>query len=137
MGSFQRAYTGSCLLLLSLLILALRAAPITSDENCPYEPLPDSLDTYGALGFNGELHLHNQYYTKYNRGQSKTITFTIKEQSTFRLYVEPHYVDIDLWLYDANNNALAVCIPPTLFIAAIYCFFLFFALLVVCQTLFP
>jgi hypothetical protein len=87
----------------------LASAPVTSNPACPYEPLPDTLDTLSGLGFNGELHILGQYYTEFVRGQSKLITFTVKEESAFRMYVEPHYVDIDLWLFDSAHHALNVC----------------------------
>jgi hypothetical protein len=91
--------------LCSLLLAASTAPPLSSNLDCPFEPLPDTLDTLSGVGFNGELHLHNEYYTPFTRGQNHPITFTITEPSQFRIYVEPHSVDIDIWLY---NNLTSI-----------------------------
>jgi hypothetical protein len=93
-------------LLLFCICSALAAAPVSSDRDCPYEPLPTSLDTLSGLGFNGELHVHNEYYAQYTRGQNHAITFTLTQESAFRIYIEPHTVDIDIWLYK-DTTAIA------------------------------
>lgn len=84
--------------------------PESNDLDCPYKPLPDSLDTLSGLGFDGEVHLHDQFYTEYVRGQSKSITFTISQPSAFRFYVEPHYVDIDVWLFNTTGQQAVVVV---------------------------
>jgi hypothetical protein len=94
---------GLCSTLLAAVVL-----PVSSDPDCPYEYLPDSLDTLSGLGFNGELNIHNEYYTPFVRGQNHAITFTLTQPSAFRIYIEPHYVDIDIWLYK-DSTSIAVC----------------------------
>ncbi|KAF2072712.1 hypothetical protein CYY_005972 [Polysphondylium violaceum] len=71
--------------------------------------LPNNLDNFEYMGYNGKLHLQDNYYVDV-ASTSHTTTFTIKEPSLFRAYTEPHRVDVDLWLYttDANGDFLDV-----------------------------
>ena len=113
------------ILLCSLFFALLTALPSTSNLGCPFEPLPLSLDTLAGLwvacmryihkcllsigvGVDGEVHLHNEYFTDYTRGKNHSITFTLNETSDVRVYVEPHYFDIDVWIFQ-NKTAMAVC----------------------------
>lgn len=107
------------LLLFALCSALLGAAPVSSDLACPYEPLPDTLDTLSGLGFNGELYFHNEYYTPFVRGQNHAITFTLTQPSAFRIYIEPHSVDIDIWLYK-DATSIAVCFYLLLFMCIDY-----------------
>lgn len=126
------AYIGRSTQLIAILLLCCMAGhiiasnPESSDLDCPYKPLPDSLDTLSGLGFDGEVHLHDQFYTEYVRGQSKSITFTISQPSAFRFYVEPHYVDIDVWLFNTTGQQAVVVVCSLLFLSLNYFSFSYF-----------
>ncbi|EGC36415.1 hypothetical protein DICPUDRAFT_54646 [Dictyostelium purpureum] len=77
----------------------------TSSESCPYQALPTTLDDLNFLGFNGDFHIHETYYYDFSSFQ-KSISFTLKEESAFRVYVAPHIVDIDLWLYQGSGTSI-------------------------------
>lgn len=61
-----------------------------------------------GLGVNGELYIHGEYYTDYVRGKNHSIDFTLSETSDVRVYVEPHYFDVDIWIFQ-NKTGMAVC----------------------------
>eukprot|EP01133_Synstelium_polycarpum_P007915 gene7915-9294_t len=98
-------HTQQCLLgavvLLSLIASSFVAnadSSLTSDETCPYQPIPSTFDSITYLGFNQEFHFQNTFYNDFKQF-TKEINFTLTQQSLFRFYVAPHVVDVDLWLY--------------------------------------
>ncbi len=98
-----------CLVCFSGLLQAA-SIPLSSDEDCPYEPLPDSLDNLAGVGFAGELHSHSNYIANYT-GLSHDTFFTLSQQSEFKIYIEHSSVDIDIWLYNAaTGNQITVCL---------------------------
>eukprot|EP01132_Coremiostelium_polycephalum_P004201 gene4201-5258_t len=80
---------------------------ITSDSNCPYQRLPTHLDDINYLGFNQEFHLLNTYYHDF-LNFSRNIYFTVKQSSSFRIYIAPHLIDIDIWLYKVGSTQAIV-----------------------------
>jgi len=82
-------------IILGLLFFVL----VSSEDICAnVERLPKSLDSVAYLGSNGEVHLFGQYFLNTSI-QRQSLTFTIKQPSIFRVYLSPHYVDIDLVLF--------------------------------------
>jgi hypothetical protein len=67
-------------------------------DTCTAPLLPGSLDTVGYLGYNGALHLRDDYFIDFENFQHNTF-FSLSQNSVLRVYTEPHKVDIDIWLY--------------------------------------
>jgi hypothetical protein len=65
--------------------------------------LPKSLDSISYLGFNKEVHISGQYFANFSVNTHE-FTFTLQSTSLFRIYVAPHDVDVDLWLYRIKNG---------------------------------
>jgi len=70
---------------------------------CTAPLLPANLDNFEYLGFNGKVHIQDNFYIDI-ASASHTTTFTITQPSLFRVYTEPHRVDVDLWLYTTNSK---------------------------------
>ncbi len=104
-----------CLACLCGVLLAV-PIPLSSDEDCPYEPLPDSLDNLAGVGFDGELHSHTIYIANYT-GMNHDTYFTISQPSEFKIYIDHSTVDIDIWLYNnATGNQITVWIKENWFV---------------------
>lgn len=65
---------------------------------CNAPILPTTFDSIGYLGFNQQFHIQADYYIDIDHFTHE-ITFTLTQDSVFRLYAEPHWVDVDAWLY--------------------------------------
>ena len=63
---------------------------------CDLHLLPTSFDGPGYLGDNGRLYLQDEFFIDISN-RKHSITFSLKQDSMVRVYVEPHQVDIDLW----------------------------------------
>eukprot|EP01116_Phalansterium_solitarium_P020047 TRINITY_DN57_c0_g1_i6.p1 TRINITY_DN57_c0_g1~~TRINITY_DN57_c0_g1_i6.p1 ORF type:complete len:3361 (+),score=947.88 TRINITY_DN57_c0_g1_i6:1118-11200(+) len=89
-----------CFLLAHLfsVLYICRGQPI----NCPFEPLPTTLNSIAYLGFNGETHLQGEYFVNFST-YSQYIPFTVASLSAFRVYVAPHEVDVDIWLFNSTG----------------------------------
>jgi hypothetical protein len=73
------------------------------DEACTAPLLPTSLNTPAYLGYAGHVHLQGWYYINLDSRVHET-TFNITTPSLFRVYSEPHEIDIDLWLYQVLSE---------------------------------
>eukprot|EP01125_Pyxidicula_operculata_P010689 TRINITY_DN351_c0_g3_i1.p1 TRINITY_DN351_c0_g3~~TRINITY_DN351_c0_g3_i1.p1 ORF type:complete len:3455 (-),score=945.65 TRINITY_DN351_c0_g3_i1:93-9641(-) len=65
---------------------------------CTAPLLPNDLNTLAYLGQTGSFHVQNEFYIDLDHS-SHDVSFTLKEDSYFRIYTEPHDVDIDIWLW--------------------------------------
>lgn len=68
-----------------------------STTTCRLSLLPSSLNTPGYLAFDSSLHLSGRFYLDM-LAKTHTTLFTLDRESVFRLYVEPHAVDVDIAL---------------------------------------
>ncbi|KYQ93296.1 hypothetical protein DLAC_05961 [Tieghemostelium lacteum] len=80
---------------------------ITSDADCPYQPLPSDFNGINYLGFNQEFHFLNTFYYEFKQF-TKDIYFNVTVPSAFRFYVAPSVVDVDVWLYDVQSSKALV-----------------------------
>lgn len=81
--------------------------------NCKYEPLPSSLNTVSYLNFNNEFHVQGEYFV--NITQSPILVpFNISVQSIFKIYVAPHEVDVDIYLWRINANGARTLLAASL-----------------------
>jgi hypothetical protein len=69
--------------------------------------IPDSLDSIAFLGYNGEVHLHGDYYIDTDN-MKHDMYFTITQDSVLRAYTEPHWVDIDMYLYKLKDDGVTI-----------------------------
>ncbi|GAM25559.1 hypothetical protein SAMD00019534_087340, partial [Acytostelium subglobosum LB1] len=95
------------LVLVGALINVAHSQYITSDESCPFQPLPSTFDSITYLGYNQEMHIQNTYHYDY-KNVYKEITFTLQQKSAFRIYVAPMVVDVDVWLYDISSSTINI-----------------------------
>lgn len=70
---------------------------------CKAPLLPTNLDIYAYLGYNGEVHLQNKYYVDVDNHVHE-MRFSLLEDSVFRAYTEPHWLDIDMWLFALTDS---------------------------------
>lgn len=70
---------------------------------CAAPLFPPSLDTIEYLGYDGEVHLSDAYFIDLVNYRTE-IYFSLQQNSVFRVYVEPHWVDVDLWLYALKDD---------------------------------
>jgi len=73
------------------------------DLHCEAPLLPNNLNTVAYLKVDGYMHLQGDYYIDVNH-YGHDMFFRIEEESYFRVYTEPHEVDIDLWLFKEQDN---------------------------------
>ena len=89
---------------ISILFVCLFFSSATWANNCQYvPPLPQTLDTAGYLGYNGEIHFQDEFRVNFSQ-EIPPISFRLSSKSYVRFFVNPHEVDIDLELF--SNNAL-------------------------------
>jgi hypothetical protein len=69
--------------------------------------LPKSLDSVGFLGYNGHVHLSDDYFIDYVNLKHETY-FSLQNNSYLRVYLEPHKIDIDVWLYSVDEDGNTV-----------------------------
>jgi hypothetical protein len=72
--------------------------PAPSTE-CPYEPLPLSLNSLMGLGIMGEIHNWDQYYIG---ALYHAISFSLSNASNFIMYLESS-VSAEIWISDSSN----------------------------------
>eukprot|EP00727_Mastigamoeba_balamuthi_P010232 m51a1_g5831 hypothetical protein (3543) ;mRNA; r:256928-268386 len=72
-----------------------------STAACTARPLPRDLNTVAYLGWRGRVHLSGEFHAELSSAYTD-VKFALAEQSVFRAYIEPHRVDVDLWLYEAD-----------------------------------
>lgn len=72
-------------------------------NRCTAPLIPSSLDTEAYLGYNHAMHIQGNYYIDTDNLKHET-TFTLYDNSLLRLYVEPHWIDVDLWLYSLKDD---------------------------------
>lgn len=96
-----------------------KCVPSDDEEsaNCGLSLLPASLNGPGFLGFDGSCHLSGRYFLDVP-ARRHPVKFTLSAPSVFRVYVEPHKVDVDISLhFDAGDGT-----PVTETIAGSYAF---------------
>ena len=101
-------WRGVCLALLSILVVA-QCAPLLGD--CALlELLPTDLtDSISFIQPDGQAHFQGEFFVVFQKENHHNITFDLKFNTTFRFYVAPHEIDIDLWLYPIDSKiAIAV-----------------------------
>jgi hypothetical protein len=80
----------------------MQIVPTTSASEClQYKRLPTSLNVPEYLGRASIAHFDSDFVIPLAPGQftlTEKITFTVPEDSFFRVWTEPHHVDIDLRL---------------------------------------
>jgi hypothetical protein len=74
-------------------------------QDCDFEPLPDTFNSLSYLDFHHEFHIHGLYYTDFDKIED-SIVFNISSQSLFRIYLAPHEIDADLWLYTSTGQGI-------------------------------
>lgn len=82
---------------------------LSENLHCPFEELPKTLNSISYLDFNNEFHVHQPYLINLTEYQHE-ITFSLKKDSVFRIYIAPHDVDVDLWLYSISQNGQKILI---------------------------
>jgi len=55
------------------------------------------------LGYNNEVHIQGDYYMDVDNLQHK-ISFSLSQDSLFRMYAEPHWIDIDFHLLEVLSD---------------------------------
>ena len=68
---------------------------------CTHPFIPDSLDTYSYLGTNNQFHVANYYRANFTISEEYT-SFTLSEQSLFRVYASFQDVEVSLQLFKGN-----------------------------------
>ncbi len=68
------------------------------DASCKAQLLPHTLDTIPYLGYDNEVRLQGYYYIDVAHRYHE-IEFRLEQDSLFRMYLQPHWVDVDIWLY--------------------------------------
>lgn len=76
-------------------------------NRCSAPLLPTTFDEIAYLGFNQQMHIQAEYYIDVDHS-SHEITFSLTQESVFRLYAEPHWVDVDVWLYRIDGTRQTV-----------------------------
>lgn len=97
------------LLALLALVAVAQCAPLLGD--CALlELLPTDLtDSISFVQPDGQAHFQGEFFVDFQRENHHNITFDLKFNTTFRFYVAPHEIDIDLWLYPiGGRNSIAV-----------------------------
>jgi len=77
----------------------LNLDPIDNTAFCTSERMPDTFTTTRFLKSTGLINYQGQFDIPEERFTSHNIDIHVAETSLFRVYTEPHYVDIDLKLY--------------------------------------
>eukprot|EP01125_Pyxidicula_operculata_P010688 TRINITY_DN351_c0_g2_i3.p1 TRINITY_DN351_c0_g2~~TRINITY_DN351_c0_g2_i3.p1 ORF type:complete len:2844 (-),score=811.49 TRINITY_DN351_c0_g2_i3:165-8696(-) len=76
---------------------------VQKSARCTAPLLPKDLDSTAYLGLTGSVHLQNDYYIDQDHSTHE-MSFSLKTDSYFRVYVEPHDIDIDVWLWQMPDN---------------------------------
>jgi len=92
------------LVLFFCLCVKVLAQGSTTSETCIYEDLPLQLNTLSYLNLNGEFHIQGEYHVDVTNIY-QFIYFNLTQESTFRVYLAPHQIDVDLWLYNATSGS--------------------------------
>eukprot|EP01091_Cochliopodium_minus_P008899 TRINITY_DN2090_c0_g1_i1.p1 TRINITY_DN2090_c0_g1~~TRINITY_DN2090_c0_g1_i1.p1 ORF type:complete len:3438 (-),score=854.08 TRINITY_DN2090_c0_g1_i1:40-10353(-) len=71
--------------------------------HCDAKLIPTSFDGPGYLADDGRLHIFDDYYIDYQH-YKHDIFFSLSKDSLIRIYIEPHVIDIDLWLYQLRED---------------------------------
>ena len=71
--------------------------------HCNAQLLPNSFDGPGYLADDGRLHIADEFFVDYKHF-NHFISFSLDRDSVIRAYIEPHLVDIDLWLYQYRED---------------------------------
>lgn len=71
-------------------------------QECYFEDLPSTLDSIAYLGLNGEARLFGEFFVNLT-DEADYLNFTLTQTSYFNVYVGPHEVDVDLWLYKSSS----------------------------------
>eukprot|EP01087_Luapelamoeba_hula_P002906 TRINITY_DN1271_c0_g1_i3.p1 TRINITY_DN1271_c0_g1~~TRINITY_DN1271_c0_g1_i3.p1 ORF type:complete len:3009 (-),score=261.11 TRINITY_DN1271_c0_g1_i3:1901-10927(-) len=80
--------------------------PSMDESNrCKAPLLPSSFNSPAYLGFDGEMRVYGHYFIDPLR-REHDISFKIKEKSALRIYLAPHWVDVDVWLYKNTATGL-------------------------------
>lgn len=107
------------LALLGLIVGAHASTPLQAD--CALlELLPTDLtESISFIQPDGQAHFQGSFFVDFQKENHHNITFDLKFNTTFRFYVAPHEIDIDLWLYPiGESRAIGV-----LFLESPFCFF--------------
>eukprot|EP01104_Vermistella_antarctica_P009829 TRINITY_DN2573_c0_g2_i1.p1 TRINITY_DN2573_c0_g2~~TRINITY_DN2573_c0_g2_i1.p1 ORF type:complete len:3323 (+),score=759.25 TRINITY_DN2573_c0_g2_i1:349-9969(+) len=75
--------------------------------DCHVALFPATLDDPAYLGNDGTTHFQGDYYLDLDHMSHETV-FTLNHDSLFRVYSEPHWVDIDIWLYEVDSQGSVV-----------------------------
>eukprot|EP01088_Endostelium_zonatum_P015123 TRINITY_DN357_c0_g1_i1.p1 TRINITY_DN357_c0_g1~~TRINITY_DN357_c0_g1_i1.p1 ORF type:complete len:3611 (-),score=673.24 TRINITY_DN357_c0_g1_i1:72-10904(-) len=73
---------------------------------CSATIFPKNLNSAGYLGLatnNVPMHLHDRFYVDLTKGYTES-NFALSTASVFRLYVSPHYVDVDVYLFKIQGT---------------------------------
>lgn len=76
---------------------------LEKQDRCTAPILPKTLNEITYLGYSGAVHLQGNYFIDVDNLFHET-QFSLTQDSVFRLYVEPSWVDIDIWLYRLRND---------------------------------
>eukprot|EP01119_Soliformovum_irregulare_P024045 TRINITY_DN853_c0_g1_i1.p1 TRINITY_DN853_c0_g1~~TRINITY_DN853_c0_g1_i1.p1 ORF type:complete len:3439 (+),score=826.93 TRINITY_DN853_c0_g1_i1:91-10407(+) len=91
----------------AIILCLAQDQPYYDDVTCHYQQIPDTLDSLSFLGEDNEFHFHQEFYADTSTQLNKLINFTLSQDSQFRVYVAPHQVDVDLWLYNSSGSTIA------------------------------
>lgn len=88
--------------LLALIALVLCAPQ--KDDCALLELLPTDLSGIGFTQPDGQAHFQGSFFVDFRSYNQHNITFDVKVNTTFRFYVAPSEIDVDLWLYPIDNS---------------------------------
>eukprot|EP01105_Mastigella_eilhardi_P007211 TRINITY_DN18721_c0_g1_i1.p1 TRINITY_DN18721_c0_g1~~TRINITY_DN18721_c0_g1_i1.p1 ORF type:complete len:3503 (-),score=850.93 TRINITY_DN18721_c0_g1_i1:100-10434(-) len=73
---------------------------------CDAPLLPEDLDTVAYLGYTGSMHVAGDFFMDAS-GYHNTY-FSLTQSTAFRIYCEPHDIDIDLWLFTVDDSGVVL-----------------------------
>jgi len=72
--------------------------------SCDSTLLPNTFDSIRYLQFHQAFHIQGNSFYIDQKHRTHDIDFQIEQKSYFRIYIEPHVVDIDIYLYKLEDS---------------------------------
>eukprot|EP00698_Gefionella_okellyi_P002655 TRINITY_DN1249_c0_g1_i1.p1 TRINITY_DN1249_c0_g1~~TRINITY_DN1249_c0_g1_i1.p1 ORF type:complete len:2848 (+),score=450.11 TRINITY_DN1249_c0_g1_i1:2019-10562(+) len=88
--------------------MEMESAKDAVDESRTLQQLPANLNDVANLMFEQRAYLQGQFALPIAPASTQSIKFALTEATMFRVYVEPHAVDIDLHLYNITSSRVQI-----------------------------